>query len=115
MAAVVPNAAVGTKASPLARAFIRELLLGQTVDGYVALCNTIATSTVGDLSKVKQRVLIVAGSEDKSAPMSGCKKYSEEIAHAELKILEGVGHWHVIEAPDQVSAIVDGFVGARKM
>ncbi|KAI5854169.1 Alpha/Beta hydrolase protein [Tricharina praecox] len=112
MAAVVPNAAVGVKASPLTRAFIRELLLGQTVDGYAALCNAIATSTVGDLSKVKQRVLIVAGSEDKSAPMEGSQKYNEEIANAELKVIDGVGHWHVVEAPQEVSTIVDEFLGA---
>jgi pimeloyl-ACP methyl ester carboxylesterase len=111
MAAVVPNAAVGSKASPLTRAFIRELLLGQTVEGYCAFCNAIATATVGDLSKVKARVLIVAGSEDKSAPMHGCKKYTEEISGAELKVVDGLGHWHVVEAPEEISKIVDGFVG----
>ncbi|KAF8540337.1 Alpha/Beta hydrolase protein [Trichophaea hybrida] len=112
IAAVVPNAAVGSKATPLQRAFIRELLLGQTVDGYAALCNAIATSTVGDLSAVKARVLIVAGSEDMSAPINGCKRYNDELEDlAELKVLEGVGHWHIIEAADEISTIVDEFIG----
>ncbi|KAA8898629.1 3-oxoadipate enol-lactone hydrolase [Sphaerosporella brunnea] len=111
MAAVVPNAAVGSKASPLTKAFIRELLLGQSVEGYCALCNAIATSTVGDLSKAKARVLIVAGSEDKSAPLDGCKKYNQEISGSELKIVEGLGHWHAVEAPEEISKIVDEFVG----
>jgi pimeloyl-ACP methyl ester carboxylesterase len=112
MAAVVPDAAVGSKATPLQRAFIRELLLGQSPDGYAALCNVIAKSTVGDLSAVKARVLIVAGSEDKSANIEGCKRYNDELGDlAELKVMEGVGHWHAIEAVDEISTIVDEFVG----
>ncbi|KAI5792827.1 3-oxoadipate enol-lactone hydrolase [Pyronema domesticum] len=89
MAAVIPDAAVGSKASPLAKAFIREVLMGQTTEGYAALCGAIATSTTGDLSKVKAKVLILAGEEDKSAPMEGSLKYKEEIEGAELKELKG--------------------------
>jgi pimeloyl-ACP methyl ester carboxylesterase len=110
MAAVIPDAAVGSKASPLAKAFIREVLMGQTTEGYAALCGAIATSTTGDLSKVKAKVLILAGEEDKSAPMEGSLKYKEEIENTELKVLKGVGHWHVVEAGEEVAECIREFL-----
>lgn len=111
MATTVPDAALGSRATPLQKAFIRELLLGQTVDGYAALCSTVATSNVGRLSDVKAKVLIVLGSEDKSAPMEGSLKYNTALGElSSVAVLEGVGHWHVIEAAEEVSGLVDGFV-----
>lgn len=111
MAATVPDAAVGSKATPLQKAFIRELLLGQTVEGYSALCGAIATSSTGDLRKVKARVLIVAGREDKSAAMVGCEKYNEELGdRAEMTVVEGLGHWHVIEACEMIAELVGEFL-----
>jgi hypothetical protein len=41
MANTIPNAATGSKATPLHRAFIREMLMAQEVEGYVANCRTI--------------------------------------------------------------------------
>lgn len=41
MANTIPNAATGSKATPLHRAFIREMLMAQDVEGYVANCRAI--------------------------------------------------------------------------
>ncbi|KAI5816933.1 Alpha/Beta hydrolase protein [Pyronema omphalodes] len=110
MAAIIPDAAVGSRASALTKAFIREVLMGQTPEGYAALCKAIATSTTGDLKTVKAKVLILAGEEDKSAPMEGSLRYQQEIEGAELKVLQGVGHWHVVEAPEDVAEYVREFL-----
>ena len=78
----------------------------------MAHCGAIATGTVGNLMAVRAKVLIVAGSEDKAAPMEECERYIGGLMEVELTVLEGVGHWHAIEAPDEVSKLVDAFVGA---
>ena len=41
MANTIPNTATGSKATPLHRAFIREMLMAQDVEGYVANCRAI--------------------------------------------------------------------------
>lgn len=111
MANTIPNAATGPSTTPLVKAMIRELLLNQTVEGYSALCGAIASATVGEPEAVKKggvRVLVVAGSEDKSAPMEGCRKHSEELG-GRVEIVEGLGHWHVVECPERVGEMVRGF------
>lgn len=46
MADTIPYAAVGANASELAKAMIRELLLGQTVEGYCGNCGVIKNAEV---------------------------------------------------------------------
>lgn len=46
MADTVPYAAVAANAPELAKAMIRELLLGQSVEGYCGNCNVIMTAEV---------------------------------------------------------------------
>ena len=41
MANTIPDTATGSKATPLHRAFIREMLLAHDVEGYVANCRAI--------------------------------------------------------------------------
>lgn len=110
MANSIPKAAVGPKATSTQRAIIRELLLAQTVEGYSALCNAIATATIGEPEKVKAKTLIIAGSEDKSAPLDGCKKHQKDL-NAELEVIEGQGHWHVVENPERMAESIGKFIG----
>lgn len=48
---------------------------------------------------IKIPILILAGSEDKSAPLEGCKKMFGQLPGGEKKlvVMEGVGHWHCLE------------------
>ncbi|KAH7081576.1 Alpha/Beta hydrolase protein [Paraphoma chrysanthemicola] len=111
MADTVPHAAVGKKASPLATAFIRELLLGQDPFGYCSNCRVIANAKPPNYSKINVPVLILAGEEDKSAPLEGCKKMFEEMGTSEkkLEIMQGIGHWHCLEAFEEVSSLIQSF------
>ncbi|KAL1639036.1 hypothetical protein SLS58_008365 [Diplodia intermedia] len=110
MADTIPAAATARHASPVARALVRELLLAQDRWGYVSNCRVIANAVPPAYADVRVPVLLLAGDEDKSAPLDMCKKQFDELATDEkrLEILPGVGHWHCVEAPDAVSAkIVD--------
>jgi pimeloyl-ACP methyl ester carboxylesterase len=111
MADSIPQAAVGTKASPLAKAFIRELLLAQDPAGYISNCRVIVNAKAPKYGEISVPVLILAGSEDKSAPMEGCEKMFGEMGTSEkrLEVLQGVGHWHCLEAHEEVVEKILGF------
>ncbi|PSN64653.1 alpha/beta-hydrolase [Corynespora cassiicola Philippines] len=111
MANTVPYAAVGKAASPLAKAFIRELLLGQDPAGYISNCRVIVNAKPPKYGKIAVPVLILAGDEDKSAPLEGCQKMFEEMGTSEkkLEVMKGVGHWHCLEAYEEVGRLMLDF------
>lgn len=107
MANTIPTAATGSKPGSLVAGFIRELLLGQDKYGYLSNCRLIANATRPRYEIVECPVLLLAGEEDKSAPLDSSKKMFEEFGTAgsnkRLEVLSGVGHWHCIEAPVAVA------------
>lgn len=115
MATTIPNGATAASAASLVRAFIRELLISQDPEGYNSLCRAIAEAPVPEYARVKVPLLILAGDEDKSAPLDGCKKicetYGSENGRKEVKVLSGVGHWHVLEDPGRVGELLGEFLG----
>ena len=113
MANTIPAAAVGSRSTALQKAFIRELILGQNPNGYAALCRAIAAAQVPDYAAVRAPFLLVAGDEDKSASMEGCKHIYEHVSSSSksLEVLKGVGHWHCIEASDDVGTLISRFAG----
>lgn len=112
LADAIPQAAVGSAATGVQKAFIRTLVAQQTPAGYIAMCNVIANSTPPGYSDIKIPTLILAGAEDKSAPYEGCVKVIEEGLGGEvtLTVLPGVGHWHCIEAPEAVVEAISKFI-----
>lgn len=112
LAASIPCAATGSKSTPLVRAFIRSLLLGTSAGGYISLCKAIAEAPVPLYKSVKVPLLAIAGSEDKSAPLDGISDIIEEYGSQkkELRILQGVGHWIVLEAYSEVQSIIGDFL-----
>lgn len=111
MANTIPSAAVGSRSTPLQKAFIRELLLSQDPKGYAALCRAISTAQPPNYGAVRAPSLLIAGVEDKSASMEGCRYIFEHVSSQKktLEVLEGVGHWHCIEASEQVGGLIARF------
>ncbi|EHY60450.1 hypothetical protein HRR83_000211 [Exophiala dermatitidis] len=117
MANTIPNTATGPKATALQKSFIREMIIGQSPQGYIANCRAIAAATPPDYAKVQCPVLIIAGDHDKSAPLAGCKAIHESLGTSShtrkrLEVLPDVGHWHCVEAPDQVGPLIRDFCRA---
>ncbi|OQD66967.1 hypothetical protein PENPOL_c004G10802 [Penicillium polonicum] len=114
MANTIPFGAVGSRSTPLQKAFIRELILGQDPKGYAALCRAIAAAKPPDYAAVKAPFLLIAGEEDKSASMEGCQHIFDHVSSKQksLEVLKGVGHWHCIEAADEVGGLIAKFVNA---
>ncbi|KAJ9224595.1 putative alpha/beta hydrolase [Paecilomyces variotii] len=113
MADSIPNQATGSRATALQKAFIRELILNQTPLGYAAACRAVATARPPNYAGVKAPFLLIAGQEDKSAPMDGCKFIFENIQsqNKKMEVLPGVGHWHCVEASDEVGKLIAEFAG----
>ncbi|KAF2656028.1 3-oxoadipate enol-lactone hydrolase [Lophiostoma macrostomum CBS 122681] len=107
----LPNTAPAKGASPLARAFIRELILAQDPAGYISNCRVLLDSKPPDYSKISIPVLVLAGEEDKTAPVESCKKMFEEMGTSEkkLEIVKGVGHWVCIESFEEVGKQILSF------
>lgn len=99
------SAATGSKSTPLQHAFIRTLLMSQRPQGYMSLCRVIAFATPPDYESIKIPILLIASNEDKSTPLEGCEEIFRRIGAEEkrMTVLQDVGHWQCIEAPDQVA------------
>jgi pimeloyl-ACP methyl ester carboxylesterase len=102
---------VGKQASPLAKGFIRELLLGQDPAGYCSNCRVIINAKPPAYEKIAVPILILAGEEDKSAPLEGCQKMFNELGTDEkkLEVMKGIGHWHALEAFERVGQHILSF------
>lgn len=113
MANTVPTAATGPNASNLAKAFIRETLLNQNPEAYIALCLAIANAPAIDYAAIKAPFLLIAGQEDKSSSLEGCEKVYGlmQSASKRMEVLRDVGHWHCFEAPEHVGKVIEDFVG----
>jgi pimeloyl-ACP methyl ester carboxylesterase len=90
------------------------LILGTSVEGYISLCGGIADAKPPNYASIEVPLLIVAGGDDKTAPLSGCeailKAYGTSDADKRLEIVDGVGHWHCIEDPDTIAQKVGHFI-----
>ena len=108
----VPKVATGSGSTPLQQAFIRELLLAQAPEGYASLCRVIIHAKVPNYQAIRAPFLIIAGEEDKSAPLDGCTLILDSISSSQKKIeiLKRVGHWHCIEASEQVGTAIAEFL-----
>lgn len=111
MANTIPQAATNSNSTPTQQALIRELLLGQDAKSYASMCQVILDAKEPRYESIVQPLLIIAGAEDKSAPLNGCQYIHDSAGsrQKELKVLDGVGHWHCIEAPQDVSDLIVDF------
>ena len=112
MADTIPTGATGSRSNALQRAFIRQLLLAQNPKGYQSMCKVMGNAKVPDYAAVKIPVHIIAGEEDKSAPLAGCKEILERLGseNKQITTVDGMGHWHCIEASELMIEYIGTFV-----
>ncbi|WP_349536542.1 bifunctional fumarylacetoacetate hydrolase/alpha/beta hydrolase family protein [Rhodococcus rhodochrous] len=100
-----------TKATrPLAVTAVRELLLGQDPAGYANACEALAAATEPKFSDIAVPTLVITGDEDKVSPVAVNEQLAESITDSRLEILDGVGHWHTLEDPSRVTALLTEFL-----
>ncbi|KAK6064262.1 fumarylacetoacetate hydrolase [Seiridium cupressi] len=117
MADTIPAAATGPKCTETQRAFIRTLLLSQTPDGYNSLCRAISEAQQPEYARSQSPLLVIAGSNDKTSPLEAARNILNSWgsgAESRLEVLDGVGHWHCVEAADEVGELIKSFVNELK-
>jgi 3-oxoadipate enol-lactonase len=103
-AIVAGGTASDTKVNqPVAAAFVRESLMGQSAEGYARNCEALAQANAADLARISCPVLLLTGDEDKTASPDVARSISTALHKAELQILPACGHWTPVERPKQVS------------
>jgi pimeloyl-ACP methyl ester carboxylesterase len=65
----------------------------------------------GRLAALGVPTLLLFGSEDPFAPVASAHRFAREIPHAQLEILDGVGHFMFDDVPDRAAGIVVAFLG----
>jgi len=96
------------RSNPLVEAFVRELLLRQSAEGYARSCEAVASADAADIAKITCPVLLVAGAEDTVSPPAVSQTAAAELPNGKTLILESCGHWLPLERPAEVTqALVD--------
>ncbi|KAL6715223.1 hypothetical protein ACLMJK_007487 [Lecanora helva] len=111
LADTIPTSATGKKATSLMHAFIRSLVLSQKAEGYVSMCKVVAGAEPPAYGDVRIPTLLVAGDEDKSAPLGGCETVFERMGGEKgMEVMKGVGHWFCVEDGEETVRLIRVFV-----
>lgn len=68
-----------------------------------------------ELAHIKVPTLLIAGSEDKTAPPAVMERMAQKIPGAEYVLLEGCGHLGPMEQPDSFNAALLSFLRRHKL
>jgi 3-oxoadipate enol-lactonase len=88
---------------PAAAAFVRESVMAQPREGYARNCEALAAAVAADLSPIACPALLVTGDQDRIAPPDTARSMAGAMKAAELKVLDGCGHWATIERAKQAN------------
>ena len=95
-------------AGSAAAAFVRESLIRQPPAGYAAHCEALAAARPADHAAIRCPTLLVHGAEDPVAPPAQAKRLRDRIEGARLETLPGVGHWPMLEVPQNAADLLCG-------
>ncbi|KAK6893865.1 hypothetical protein K6H09_003129 [Candida tropicalis] len=113
LANTIPISATGPQSTGLQKAFIRQLILGNSVKGYCANCKAIISGENYEFNyeKINVPTLLVYGEYDKTSPWIGC---IEEISNGLSKVVTlkklPVGHWIAIEDDQGLVTLMKEFI-----
>ena len=63
---------------------------------------------------IRTPVLVVAGDEDATFPVSETRSMAEAIPGADFVVIDGAAHLAALEVPDEVNALVDDFLAQQR-
>jgi pimeloyl-ACP methyl ester carboxylesterase len=75
----------------------------------LAVCD--AFDMMGELGRVAQPALVVVGEEDRLTPPKYAAYLRDQLAHAQLVMIPGAGHYLNAEAPAQVASAIRDWLG----
>lgn len=80
------------------------------LDGVLAVDLEACSGYAGPSGPVSCPALVVVGSADKMTPAEGGRALAARLPDARLEVLEGTGHMSILEQPDEVRRLLEGFL-----
>lgn len=87
-------AATGSKAGPLHHAFIRALILGTSVEGYISLCGVIADAKPPDYASVNVPLLKMLVQKIRQLLFLDVRKFYKHTGH--LRRIKACKSWIMV-------------------
>jgi len=100
--------AASRAANPVIGPAVRECMLRQDPAGYAGHCEALAAAEVADHGAIRCPTLLIAGAEDKVAPVAMAEALRDKIAGARMEVVADVAHWIMLEAPEESKALLGG-------
>jgi len=114
IAASVMPAMCGSKSDPEGLALAGKIMAGIPPETYRKAVHLLTTFDRREqLPGIAVPALLIAGSDDKTAPASIMQRMSEKIPGADYVLLKGCGHLGPLEQPDAFNAALEGFLDRR--
>jgi pimeloyl-ACP methyl ester carboxylesterase len=116
MAAKLMPAMAGTKSDPAGLALAQRVMARIAPATYrkaVALLTTFDRRAL--LPTIKVPTLLVAGSDDRTAPASVMERMAAKIPGAEYVLLEGCGHLGPVDQPDEFNRALENFLARHAL
>ena len=109
---------VGTSAAtkahrPEVAAFVRELVMRQSPEGYARICDAIAAIEAADLSAVRCPALVITGDEDATSPPAVARAVAAALVGSRFIVLGRCGHWTPLERAAEVTEALCNFYFAQ--
>ncbi|HTH59602.1 MAG TPA: alpha/beta fold hydrolase [Paraburkholderia sp.] len=104
-----------TKAQrPVTLALVRESVMRQSPEGYAQSCEALAGAEAADIERIQVPTLLVTGDQDGVGKPDAVKAMGERIAHAQVAVLAGCGHWTTFEKPAESTQALKTFYRSAK-
>ena len=104
----------GSKSDPAGVAHAQEIMAKIPPETYRKAVHLLTTfDRRADLPKIAVPTLLIAGSDDKTAPPAIMASMQRKIPGSELVLLEGCGHLGPMDQPAEFNAALESFL--RKM
>jgi pimeloyl-ACP methyl ester carboxylesterase len=106
----------GSKSDPKGLAHAQRMMSAIPAETYRKAVQMLTTfDRRADLAKIAVPTLLVAGSDDKTAPPQVMQRMAEKIPGAEFVVLEGCGHLGPMDQPDAFNAALAGFLQRHEL
>jgi len=106
----------GSRSEPAGVEQARKIMSEIPPDTYRKAVQLLTTfDRKADLQKIAVPTLLVAGSDDKTAPPSVMERMAKEIPDAEFVILDGCGHLGPMDQPQAFNAALEDFLKRKKL
>lgn len=106
----------GSRSDPEGLELAQKIMSGIAPETYRKAVQLLTTfDRKADLARIAVPVLLVAGSDDRTAPASVMQRMADAIADAELVVLEGCGHLGPMDQPAAFNEALAGFLERRRL